>query len=105
MTRLAGVSKDLVGAKGIHLAVATATRNRIAFRMMNAVRDLLHRALGSIYHIPGSPERSITQHRLILAAVAAQDSEAARQRMREHLLRVEHDVQDALNGDRARREA
>jgi len=88
-----------------HLAVATATRNRIAFRMMNAVRDLLHRALGSIYHIPGSPERSITQHRLILAAVAAQDSEAARQRMREHLLRVEHDVQDALNGDRARREA
>jgi GntR family transcriptional repressor for pyruvate dehydrogenase complex len=83
-----------------HLAVATATRNRIALRMMNAIRDLLHRALGSIYHIPGSPERSITQHRLILAAIAAGNPDAARQRMREHLLRVEHDVQDALRGER-----
>src|SRR3990170_4040293 len=47
-----------------HLTIAAATRNRIALRMMQAVRDLLQRAL-SIYHIPGSPQRSIEQHRLI----------------------------------------
>ena len=81
-----------------HLAIATATRNRIALRMMNAIRDLLQRALASIYHIPGSPERSITQHRMIVEAIAAGDVDAARQRMREHLLRVERDIQDALKG-------
>lgn len=79
-----------------HLAVAQATSNRIALRVMHAVRDLLHRALASIYHIPGSPERSIMQHRAILAAIAAQDPDAARQQMKEHLLRVEGDIRDVL---------
>ncbi len=83
-----------------HLAVAAATGNRIALRMMHAIRDLLHRALASIYHIPGSPERSITQHREILAAIASGDAESARQRMREHLLRVERDIHDVLIKDR-----
>jgi len=83
-----------------HLAVATATGNRIALRMMHAIRDLLHRALASIYHIPGSPQRSITQHREILAAISAGDAEAARARMREHLLRVERDIHDVLMKDR-----
>lgn len=85
-----------------HLAVAQATRNRIALHMMHAIRDPLHRALASIYHIPGSPERSITQHRAILAAISAQDPDVARQRMREHLLRVEGDIQDMLVETRRR---
>jgi GntR family transcriptional repressor for pyruvate dehydrogenase complex len=83
-----------------HLAVATATGNRIASRMMDAIRDLLHRALASIYHIPGSPQRSIAQHREILEAIASADAEAARARMREHLLRVERDIHDVLMKDR-----
>jgi GntR family transcriptional repressor for pyruvate dehydrogenase complex len=86
-----------------HLAVAAATGNRIALRMMHALRDLLQRALASIYHIPGSPERSITQHREILAAIASGDAEAARQRMRDHLLRVERDIHDVLIKDRKTR--
>ncbi len=86
-----------------HLAVAAATGNRIALRMMHAIRDLLHRALASIYHIPGSPERSITQHREILAAIASGDAESARHRMREHLLRVERDIHDVLIKDRKTR--
>jgi GntR family transcriptional repressor for pyruvate dehydrogenase complex len=80
-----------------HLAVAQATRNRMVLRMMDAVRDLLHRALASIYLIPGSPQRSIMQHRGILAAIAAGDAEAARERMREHLLRVERDIRAVLD--------
>ncbi len=86
-----------------HLAVAAATGNRIALRMMHAIRDLLHRALASIYHIPGSPQRSITQHREILAAIASGDAESARHRMREHLLRVERDIHDILMKDRKTR--
>jgi DNA-binding FadR family transcriptional regulator len=46
-----------------HLAVAVATQNRIATHMMRAIRDVLRRALMSIYHIPGSPERSLGHHR------------------------------------------
>jgi GntR family transcriptional repressor for pyruvate dehydrogenase complex len=79
-----------------HLAVAAATRNRIALYMMHAIRDPLHRALASIYHIPGSPERSIQQHRDILAAISDRDADAARARMREHLQRVENDITDVL---------
>jgi len=79
-----------------HLTIAAATRNRIALRMMQAVRDLLQRALSSIYHIPGSPQRSIEQHRLILDAIARRDVEGARRGMQEHLARVERDVQHMI---------
>lgn len=81
-----------------HLAVAAATRNRIALRMMRAVRDILQRALAQVYHIPGSPQRSILQHRQILQAIAARDAEGARRRMLEHLLRVEQEIHDVLTG-------
>jgi DNA-binding FadR family transcriptional regulator len=66
---------------------------------MQAIRDVLHRALLSIYQIPGSPERSLGQHRQILNAIKARRSDQARERMRQHLLRVELDV------DAARRRA
>ena len=79
-----------------HLTIAAATRNRIALRMMQAVRDLLQRALSSIYHIPGSPQRSIEQHRLILHAIARGDAAGARRQMQEHLARVERDVQHMI---------
>jgi GntR family transcriptional regulator, transcriptional repressor for pyruvate dehydrogenase complex len=78
-----------------HLAVAAATHNRVATYMMQAIRDVLHRALLSIYQIPGSPERSLGQHRQILNAIKARRSDQARERMRQHLLRVELDVDEA----------
>lgn len=81
-----------------HLTVAAATGNRIAERMMNAVRTPLQQALASIYHIPGSPQRSILQHRQILEAIRAGDAEGARRRMREHLMRVESDIRTILDG-------
>ncbi|MCS7171835.1 MAG: FadR family transcriptional regulator [Armatimonadetes bacterium] len=81
-----------------HLTVAQATRNRVAVYVMRAIRDPLHRALQSVYHIPGSPEASIDQHGEILAAVRARNPEAARERMREHLGRVYTDIQRVLRG-------
>jgi GntR family transcriptional repressor for pyruvate dehydrogenase complex len=79
-----------------HLAVVSAARNRIAAHMMQAIREVIRRALMSIYHIPGSPERSMDQHRQIYEAVAAGEPEAARERMREHLERVEAEVEVTL---------
>jgi GntR family transcriptional repressor for pyruvate dehydrogenase complex len=95
---LASQERYITADLQFHLAITAATRNRVALRVMHAVRDLLHRALGSIYHIPGSPARSISQHRQILEAISARDSEGARQRMLAHLLRVESDIRDRLTG-------
>jgi len=79
-----------------HMTVAEASRNRIAVHMMQAIREPLHRALGSIYHIPGSPQHSIAQHREVRAAIAAGRPDDARQRMRDHLLRVQGDIHEML---------
>jgi GntR family transcriptional regulator, transcriptional repressor for pyruvate dehydrogenase complex len=92
---LASAARYVDGDVGFHLAVAAATHNRVATHMMQAIRDVLHRALLSIYQIPGSPKRSLGQHRQILDAVAARRSDQARERMRQHLLRVELDVDEA----------
>ena len=82
-----------------HLALAGATGNRLVLHSMQAVRDVLRRALKTVYHIPQSPESAVVEHRRIRAAVAARDPERAREEMRTHLVRVETDVQkDALHG-------
>jgi GntR family transcriptional regulator, transcriptional repressor for pyruvate dehydrogenase complex len=75
-----------------HLLVAEATRNRVLVHLMDAIRALLHRSLSSSYHIPGSPERAIEMHRLILEAIDQKRPEEARQRMQEHVSRVERDI-------------
>ncbi len=75
-----------------HLAIAKASGNRLVLHSMHALRDLIRRALMSIYLIPSSPERSLEQHRLIRSAIAAQDADRARDEMRAHLVRVEADV-------------
>jgi len=84
-----------------HLTVAEATGNRVAVYVMRAIRDPLHRALARVYHIPGSPQKSVAQHWAILEAVRAGDAEAARARMAEHLGRVHDDIRRVLPRDGA----
>lgn len=79
-----------------HLELAAATRNRVITRMMEGIRDLLHRSLASIYQIPGSPARTLEQHRDIVRAVAAGSADGARAAMRQHLTRVEQDIRGVL---------
>ena len=92
---LGSAERYVGGDVHFHLAVAAATHNRMATYVMQAIRGVLHRALLGIYQIPGSPERSLGQHGEILEAVAAGRAELARERMRQHLLRVEADVEQA----------
>jgi GntR family transcriptional regulator, transcriptional repressor for pyruvate dehydrogenase complex len=68
-----------------HLAIARASRNRIALHMMHAIREILRRSLLALYAVPGGPEGSLAHHRLILEAIVARDADAARARMRDHL--------------------
>lgn len=79
-----------------HLAIAGATKNRFALHMMQALRELFHRALSSVYLIPGSPETSLEQHQQILDAIAGGRPQEARQRMQDHLRRVEGDIERTL---------
>lgn len=78
-----------------HLTIAEATQNRLILHLMHAIRDQLERALGSIYRIPGSPEQSIEDHGLIIAAMGDGKPDEARARMHEHLTRVEEAVEAA----------
>jgi GntR family transcriptional repressor for pyruvate dehydrogenase complex len=75
-----------------HLTVAEATRNRVLLYLMHAIRELLQRSLSSSYNIPGSPEGAIEMHRLIAEAIAAKHPDQARERMQEHVARVERDT-------------
>jgi GntR family transcriptional repressor for pyruvate dehydrogenase complex len=75
-----------------HLAVAEATGNRLLLHNMQAVRELVRRALLTVFLIPGSPDSAIPEHRAIRAAIAAAEPERARQEMRAHLVRVELDI-------------
>jgi GntR family transcriptional repressor for pyruvate dehydrogenase complex len=94
-TGLASRDRYISGDLEFHQAVVAATGNRIALDVMHAIRDVMRRALMSIYQIPGSPERSNEQHRQIFDAVTVGDPDGARQRMREHLVRVESDIRGA----------
>lgn len=78
-----------------HLAIAEATRNGVILHTMRALRELIRRALMSIFLVPESPERSSEQHRAIRDAIAARDADRARDEMRAHLVRVESDIHRA----------
>jgi GntR family transcriptional repressor for pyruvate dehydrogenase complex len=79
-----------------HLAVAEATGNRLVLHSMQAVREVVRRALLAAMLIPSSPESAVVEHRAIREAIAAGDPKRARQEMRAHLARVEHDVEKGV---------
>jgi GntR family transcriptional repressor for pyruvate dehydrogenase complex len=82
-----------------HLAIAEATANRMVLHSMQAVRDVVRRALLTIVLIPHSPESAVLEHRAIRAAIANRDASRAREEMRAHLARVQSDVErGAANG-------
>jgi GntR family transcriptional repressor for pyruvate dehydrogenase complex len=78
-----------------HLTIAEASGNRLIAHLMEAIRTLLQRSLSSAYHIPGSPEGAVVLHGLILDAISTGHPEEARQRMQEHVSRVERDITGA----------
>jgi DNA-binding FadR family transcriptional regulator len=71
-----------------HLILAEMTGNRFVVHLMDAVRDQLRAAFGTVFHVPGSPALSVAEHRAIAEAVAARDAGLARERMNRHIGRV-----------------
>jgi DNA-binding FadR family transcriptional regulator len=86
-----------------HRAVIHATGNHALGRMTEPV----HRALAATRRPLARPEhrleRSLPEHRRILAAIADRDPEAAREAMRDHLLTVERYLSEyAAEAERTR---
>src|SRR5918995_1159472 len=81
-----------------HRAVIHATGNHALGRMTEPV----HRALAAARRPLARPdlrlERSLPEHRRILAAIADGDAEAARDAMRDHLLTVERYLSEYAAG-------
>ena len=71
------------------LTLAAATGNHFVLQLMDAVRDQLRAAFGTIFRVPGSPAASVADHREIVDAVEARDGELARERMNRHIGRVQ----------------
>src|SRR5215211_133001 len=86
---------------GFHRAVIHATGNRALGRMTEPI----HRALAAARRPLARPEhrleRSLPEHRAILAAIAARDPDAARAAMRDHLLTVERYLGEYAAGQTA----
>jgi len=82
-----------------HLTIADATGNRLVSRLMHAIRDQVQRALDTAFDVPGSAETSLGQHREIFDAIEQHRPDDARQRMHEHIARVESDV-NRMRGER-----
>lgn len=74
-----------------HLVLAEATQNIIIPRLMASIVDLLQELREKIAQVEGARERGQTHHRNILAAVRAQDADAARAAMLAHLNQVRQD--------------
>src|SRR3954469_14576241 len=80
-----------------HLTIAEATGNRLIVYSMQAARDVVRRALEQAVNVPRSPESAIVEHRAVREAIAARNPDWARNAMREHLERVEHDAEKGVS--------
>src|SRR4051812_7424772 len=68
-----------------HMVLAEATGNRFVAHLMDAVRDQLRAAFGTVFHVPGSPAQSVAEHREIAGAIVRRDAEQARELMNRHV--------------------
>ena len=87
-TGLAAEETYIAADIDFHLILAEATGNRFVVHLMDAVRDQLLAAFGTVFHVPGSPALSVAEHRGIADAVEAREPAAARERMNLHIGRV-----------------
>lgn len=72
-----------------HLAVAEATENPLVVKMLEGVNGLLQESHERSLIGAEGPYRSIAGHRRVVAAVVAEDGQAAAEAMAAHILEVE----------------
>ncbi len=68
-----------------HYSIGKAAGNRILFKTLNNIRNLLYYQLFTINRLPKIIERSMQRHREIFEAIRQRDPETARSRMWNHI--------------------
>lgn len=68
-----------------HLQIAEIAANRFLTRTMGVLHDMLDTGMETTLSLPGRLARSARDHRRILEAIVAGDSEAAKRAMRAHI--------------------
>jgi len=81
-----------------HAALARATHNRIAVRLMETLNDLLMESRRLTLRQKGRPQRSFEGHEAIVQAVERRDPDAAERAMHEHIDRIAELLQAASDG-------
>jgi GntR family transcriptional regulator, transcriptional repressor for pyruvate dehydrogenase complex len=84
----AGVAEDTE----FHYSVALASDNSVVLRVIDILMDLLRDTRARSLQVEGRPQKSLSGHRRILAAIKRHDGEAAKAAMRRHLEDVEEIV-------------
>jgi GntR family transcriptional repressor for pyruvate dehydrogenase complex len=73
------------GDNHFHSALAKAAGNDAMSYILEMCADLLSRTRQATLEIPGQPEKSLEDHRLIFEAIKGKDSRAASRAMKDHL--------------------
>lgn len=83
----------------IHQCIAQASHNQILIRFMQVINRLGLASRQRTVQLPGVPERSISDHQRIVAALKARDPEAARQAMLNHLANVQQELKRIVTAE------
>lgn len=79
-----------------HYSIAMASGNSVVLKVLDVVMDLLRETRSRSLQSEGRPQRSLSGHRKVLAAIRRGDAEAAEAAMRQHIQEVEKMVFDKL---------
>src|SRR5579863_4438341 len=77
-----------------HYSVALASGNSVVLKVLDILMDLLRDTRERSLQVDGRPQKSLSGHRRILAAIKRHDAEAAKSAMRRHIEDVEEIVLD-----------
>src|ERR1700728_2814776 len=72
-----------------HYSVALASDNSVVLKVIDVLMDLLRDTRARSLQVEGRPQKSLSGHRRILAAIKRHDGEAAKAAMRRHIEDVE----------------
>jgi len=75
-----------------HYSIALASDNSVVLKVIDVLMDLLRDTRARSLQVEGRPQKSLSGHRRILAAIKRHDAEAAKSAMRRHLEDVEEIV-------------
>ena len=91
----AGMS-GVQGSKNFHLFIARTTHNKVAMRIMSDIIGISDEISALSFRSAERPRISLSEHKALLNAISAGDSDQAESLMREHFLALKNDIAKEL---------